>query len=124
MNRPDYNEARKRTKEMVRTRNFTLEDKYKKIGQGKKFFLKTYGCQMNEHDSENIKVLFSSKKDLLKLDSYKQLDGLGLCAKINSKTYYLANGKIFDKLKLNVNTDANIPSKTKITIVPVLPNNP
>lgn len=40
------------------------------------------------------------KKDLLKLDSYKQLDGLGLCAKINSKTYYLANGKIFDKLKL------------------------
>lgn len=41
-----------------------------------------------------------TKKDLLKLDSYKQLDGLGLCAKINSKTYYLANGKIFDKLKL------------------------
>ena len=41
-----------------------------------------------------------TEKDLLKLDSYKQLDGLGLCAKINSKTYYLANGKIFDKLKL------------------------
>ena len=54
MNRPDYNEARKRTKEMVQIRNFTLEDKYKKIGQGKKFYLKTYGCQMNEHDSENI----------------------------------------------------------------------
>ena len=36
MNRPDYNEARKRTKEMVRTRKFTLEDKYKKIGQGKR----------------------------------------------------------------------------------------
>lgn len=44
-----------------------------------------------------------TKKDLLKLDSYKQLDGLGLCAKINSKTYYLANGKIFDKLKLKNN---------------------
>lgn len=41
-----------------------------------------------------------TENDLLKLDSYKQLDGLGLCAKINSKTYYLANGKIFDKLKL------------------------
>lgn len=44
-----------------------------------------------------------TEQDLLKLDSYKQLDGLGLCAKINSKTYYLANGKIFDKLKLKNN---------------------
>ena len=59
MNRPDYNEARKRTKEMVQIRNFTLEDKYKKIGQGKKFFLKTYCCQMNEHDSENIKGMLN-----------------------------------------------------------------
>ena len=40
MNRPDYNEARKRTKEMVQIRNFTLEDKNKKKGKVKKFLLK------------------------------------------------------------------------------------
>ena len=68
MNRPDYNEARKRTKEMVQTRNFTLEGKYKKIGQGKKFFLKTYGCQMNEHDSENIKGMLNEMSFTQTLD--------------------------------------------------------
>ena len=31
-----------------------------KFGEGKKFFVRTYGCQMNEHDSEKIKGMLKS----------------------------------------------------------------
>ena len=31
--------------------------KLRNIGVGKTYFVKTYGCQMNEHDSENIKAI-------------------------------------------------------------------
>ena len=57
MNLPDLKEARKRTKNKVITKRFIFDNKYKMIAQGKQYYLKTYGCQMNEHDSENIKAL-------------------------------------------------------------------
>ena len=60
MNLPSYNEARKRSKKQVLTRYFNLDNKYMNLGSGKTFFLKTYGCQMNEHDSENIKGMLIS----------------------------------------------------------------
>ena len=31
-----------------------------KFGKGKKYFVRTYGCQMNEHDSEKIKGMLES----------------------------------------------------------------
>ena len=31
-----------------------------KFGDGKKFFIRTYGCQMNEHDSEKINGMLKS----------------------------------------------------------------
>jgi len=57
MKLPDIKEARIRTKNKTEV----LYDKYKvpssvcHIGQGKTYSILTYGCQMNVHDSENIK---------------------------------------------------------------------
>ena len=54
MQLPDLNEARKRTRNEVKIDHFKLPEKYKELGNNKTYYVKTYGCQMNEHDSENI----------------------------------------------------------------------
>jgi len=54
---PDYKEAKTRDKRPYKTINFKLDDNYKNMFVGKTYYLKTYGCQMNEHDSENIKAI-------------------------------------------------------------------
>jgi len=57
---PSYENAKKRTKHKVEIRNYEISKDYFNLGINKKFFLKTYGCQMNEHDSENIKGMLLS----------------------------------------------------------------
>ena len=52
---PNYEAARKRSKKQVVIKKFKLDKKYQNLGRQKTYYLKTYGCQMNEHDSENIK---------------------------------------------------------------------
>ena len=56
MNLPNYKEAKKRNKEYKRV-EYKIEDNIKNKYKGKKYYIKTYGCQMNEHDSENIKAM-------------------------------------------------------------------
>ena len=60
MQLPDLDKARKRTREAVKIDHFKLPDKYKNLGSNKTYYVKTYGCQMNEHDSENICGLLDS----------------------------------------------------------------
>ena len=57
MNMPSLKDARVRTKNKVNIYydKYEVPDKVKNIGKGKRYTILTYGCQMNVHDSENIR---------------------------------------------------------------------
>lgn len=59
MNLPNLLEAKKRSTQEVLTKTsaYIIENKLKNLGLNKKYYIKTYGCQMNEHDTENIKAI-------------------------------------------------------------------
>ncbi len=59
MQLPNLKEAKIRNKTKVRilTDLYRVPEELSKIGFGKTYFVKTYGCQMNEHDTENIKAI-------------------------------------------------------------------
>ena len=52
MKTPNMIDAKRRNKDKV---NYIEYDVDLKFGEGKTFFVRTYGCQMNEHDSEKIR---------------------------------------------------------------------
>ena len=60
MHLPDYKEARKRDKRKYNRIDFHLDSDIEKKYNGKTYFIKTYGCQMNEHDSENISAMLEA----------------------------------------------------------------
>ena len=58
MNLPNMLDAKKRDNE--KTNHIYLEQEVSDMYKGKKYFLKTYGCQMNVHDSEEIAYILES----------------------------------------------------------------
>lgn len=52
---PDLKQAQKRTKkEVERIDHFEIPENARFIGQGKKYYISTFGCQANERDSETL----------------------------------------------------------------------
>lgn len=57
---PSLKEARRRRKSTVQFLNdFSIPDDIEGIGKGKKYLIRTYGCQMNEHDTEVMAGILS-----------------------------------------------------------------
>ena len=72
---PSLKEAKTRSNKesLVKANEYIVNNELKELGKGKLYFLKTYGCQMNEHDSENIKAMledmnFVETKDMEEAD--------------------------------------------------------
>ncbi|MDR0137449.1 tRNA (N6-isopentenyl adenosine(37)-C2)-methylthiotransferase MiaB [Metabacillus idriensis] len=56
---PSLKDAKKRGKEEVKYQNdFSISEEFRGLGNGKKFLIRTYGCQMNEHDTEVMAGIF------------------------------------------------------------------
>jgi len=56
---PSLKDAKKRGKEEVQYhKDFTIDEQFRGMGNGRKFYIRTYGCQMNEHDSEVMAGIF------------------------------------------------------------------
>ena len=73
MHLPNYKEARTRDKRDYNRVHFELDPKFINKYSGKKYFIKTYGCQMNEHDSENYAALLE-QLGFQKVDKYQDAD--------------------------------------------------
>ena len=72
---PNLKDAKVRTrnKSITKENEYILNDNLRVLGKGKTYFVNTYGCKMNEHDSENIKAIledmtFTEVDDMEKAD--------------------------------------------------------
>ena len=72
MLKPNYNEAKKRDDKDINITydSYHIPDELQGIGEGKTYFIRTYGCQMNEHDSETISAMLEQLK-YIKTDDYE-----------------------------------------------------
>lgn len=72
METPNLKDAAKRSRE-IKVENKKYKTSNILIGEGKKYYVRTYGCQMNEHDSENIRAILEEMGYTESLD-YTQAD--------------------------------------------------
>ena len=70
---PNYKEARKREKKDYKIVDYKIDEKFINSFCGKTYYLKTYGCQMNEHDSENISAMIE-ELGFKRVESYEDAD--------------------------------------------------
>ena len=75
MLKPNFKEAQKRTKAEIKVLRdeYKIPNEAKDLGKNKKYFIKTYGCQMNEHDSEMISAILEDMS-YTKTDDYENAD--------------------------------------------------
>lgn len=70
MNLPNMIEAKKRDKKEFSVYNY---ENVECVLKGKKYFVRTYGCQMNEHDTEKIKGILETN-GLVSCENYVDAD--------------------------------------------------
>ncbi len=96
MHIPNLDKAKIRSKQEVLTKTYEniKESNLEKIGLNKKYYIKTYGCQMNEHDSENIKAILEEM-------SFSEVDNMEMADLIILNTCAIrenAHNKVFGML--------------------------
>ncbi|KEQ27465.1 tRNA (N6-isopentenyl adenosine(37)-C2)-methylthiotransferase MiaB [Paenibacillus tyrfis] len=71
---PSLSDAKKRGKEDIQVHyDFDIPEEMREIGKDKYYLIQTYGCQMNEHDTETIKGLLE-QMGYQSTDDRKQAD--------------------------------------------------
>ncbi|HCY06317.1 MAG TPA: tRNA (N6-isopentenyl adenosine(37)-C2)-methylthiotransferase MiaB, partial [Erysipelotrichaceae bacterium] len=72
---PSLKDAKKRTRKPINIYRdlYELSESLKKLGENKKYYLRTYGCQANERDSETI-VGILDEMSFTKTDDYNEAD--------------------------------------------------
>lgn len=102
MNIPDLKVAGNRNKVEVKIKRNDLD--IKPMYQGKKYFLRTYGCQMNVHDSEEIRYYLESlgysESDVLEEADIVVLNTCAIRENAKDKVFgYLGRCKHLKKIK-------------------------
>ncbi len=75
INLPSLKDAKKRTNtpSNIHREVFEISDKFKSLGVNRKYYLRTYGCQANERDSETI-AGFLTEMNFTKTEDYEEAD--------------------------------------------------
>ena len=102
---PDYSKAKVRSNytTVIIREIFDLPDQIKNIGIGRKYYLRTYGCQANERDSETIAGILEAL-NFTRVDNEEEADVLffNTCAiRKNAEDKVLGEIGMLKKLKRN-----------------------